>query len=260
MPKAQASTPGVGATVVRLWWVVVLATLIGGAVAYAAADRSTTDRIYGVVNIRPVATLANDRIDLVEDLDAALTLPSVLQGPAEEADVSVSDLREDLSVQPVGETSFVRVGMVVHDGDEAAAEEVLRSVVDSAAEFMSGENTGTVTDDSLVAQLEFATQREEALDIALASAPFDSPARERLRAEREAAREHRVDVEQQVALQEEALAARRVVLPLTMQGEDLTSGGSDTQLRRAAAGAAVGGLIAVLAVSAFSFGGRRRTP
>ncbi len=102
MPKAQPVTPGVGATVVRLWWVVVLAALIGGAVAYAAADRSTTDRIYGVVNMRPVATLANDRVDLVEDLDAALTLPSVLSGPAEEADLSVSTLRQDLSVQPVG--------------------------------------------------------------------------------------------------------------------------------------------------------------
>jgi hypothetical protein len=259
MPKAQVSTPGVGATVVRLWWVVVLAAMVGGAVAYAAADRSTDDRIYGVVNIRPVATLANDRIDLVEDLDAALTLPSVLRGPAEEADVSVSDLRQDLSVQPVGETSFVRVGMIVHDEDEAAAEDVLRAVVASAAEFMSGENTGAVTDDSLEAQLEFASQREAALDIALAAAPSGSPAREGLEAEREAAREHRVDVEQQVALQEEARAERRVVLPLTMQGEDLTTGGSETQLRRAAAGAAVGGLIAVLAVAAFSFGGRRRT-
>ena len=89
MPKAQSSTPGVGSTVGRLWWVILLAALVGGAVAYAAADRSTTDRIYGVVNIRPVATLANDRVDLVEDLDAALTLPSVLRGPAEEADVSV---------------------------------------------------------------------------------------------------------------------------------------------------------------------------
>ena len=171
MPKAQPLTPHVGSAVVRLWWVVVLAALIGGAVAYAASDRSTTDRIYGVVNIRPVATLANDRVDLVEDLDAALTLPSVLSAPAEEADMSVSDLRRDLSVQPLGQTRFVRVGVVVHDGDEAAAEEVLRSVVASAATFLSGENSGAVEDDALEAQLEFATQREEALEVALASMP-----------------------------------------------------------------------------------------
>ena len=259
MPKAQASTPGVGATVVRLWWVIFLAALIGGAVAYAAADRSTTDRIYGVVNIRPVATLANDRVDLVEDLDAALTLPSVLRGPAEESDMSVSDLRQDLSVQPLGETSFVRVGVVVHDGDEAAAEEVLRAVVASAATFMSGENSGAVADDTLEAQLQFATQREEALRVALASVPVQSPDRDGLEAEREAAREHRQAVEQRLALQEEARAERRVVLPLTMQGEDLTTGGSETQLRRAAAGAGVGGLIAVLVVAAFSLRGGRRT-
>lgn len=257
MPKAQPVTPGVGATVVRLWWVVVLAALIGGAVAYAAADRSATDRIYGVVNMRPVATLANDRVDLVEDLDAALTLPSVLEGPAEEADLSVSTLRQDLSVQPVGQTSFVQVGVVVHGGDEAAAEEVLRAVVDSASTFMSGENSGLVADDSLETQLRFATQREDAIEVALAAESADSPARDVLEEERESAREHRRSVEERVAVQEEAEAARRVVLPLTMQGTDLSSGGSDTQVRRAAAGAVVGGLIAVVFIAAFSARGRR---
>ncbi len=260
MPKAQPLTSGVGASVVRLWWVVVLAALIGGAVAYAAADRSTTDRIYGVVNIRPVATLANDRVDLVEDLDAALTLPSVLRAPSDEAAMSVSDLRQDLTVQPLGETSFVRVGVVVHDDDEAAAEAVLRSVVASAATFMSGENTGAVADDTLDTQLKFAVRREDALELALASAPAQSTASAGLEAKSEAARAHRVAVERRVALQEEARAERRVVLPLTMQGEDLTTGGSDTQLRRAAAGAAVGGLIAVLALAAFGLRGGRRTP
>ncbi len=259
MPKAQPLTSGVGATVVRLWWVVVLAALIGGGVAYAAADQSTTDRIYGVVNIRPVATLANDRVDLVEDLDAALTLPSVLRGPAAEADVSVADLRQDLSVQPVGETSFVRVGVVVHDNDETAAEDVLRSVVESAATFMSGENEGSVSDDSLEAQLRFVTQREEALELALASAPAQSANREELEAEREAVRERIAEVEERVAFQEEARAERRVVLPLTMQGEDLTTGGAQTQVRRAAAGGAVGGLIAILFIAAFSVRGGRRT-
>lgn len=260
MPQAQSLTPGAGATVVRLWWVVVLAALIGGAVAYAAVDSSAEQRIYGVVNVRPVATLANDRIDLVEDLDAALTLPSVLQGPAEEADMRVSELRQDLSVEPLGETSFVRVGVAVYGGDEAAAEEVLRTVVSSAAEFMSGENTGAVADDSLEAQLEFATQREDAIEIALAAAPTGSAAREQLVEEREAAREHRLAVQQQVALQQEGRAERRVVLPLTMQGEDLTSGGSETQVRRAAAGAAVGALLGILLIAAFSFRGGRRTP
>lgn len=259
MPKAQPLTPGVGATVVRLWWVIVLAALVGGAVAYAAADRSTTDRIYGVVNMRPVATLANDRVDLVEDLDASIALPSVLSGPAEDADMSVSTLRQDLSVQPVGQTSFVRVGVVVHDGDEAAAEEVLRAVVASASTFMSGENSGAVADDSLEAQLRFATQREDAIEVALAAEPADSPEREGLEAERESAREHTLAVEQRVALQEEADAASRVVLPLTMQGTDLSSGGSDTQVRRAAAGAVVGAMIAVVFIAAFSARSRRRT-
>ena len=148
----------------------------------------------------------------------------------------------------------------MHDGDEAAAEEVLRAVVASAAKFMSGENSGAVADDTLETQLQFATQREDALEVALAAAPAQSPAREGLEAEREAAREHRVAVEERLALQEQARAERRVVLPLTMQGEDLTSGGSDTQLRRAAAGAAVGGLIAVLVVAAISLRGGRRTP
>jgi hypothetical protein len=259
MPKAQPLTPGAGATVIRLWWVIVIAALIGGAVAYAAADRSGSERIYGIVNIRPVATLANDRIDLVEDLDAALTLPSVLRDPAEEADMEVSELRQDLTVQPVGETSFVRVGVVVHGGDEVAAEQVLRAVVASAAEFMSGENIGSVADDSLEAQLEFATQRENAIEIALAAAPVGSPERDELEADREAAREQRVAVQKRVTRQEEAVAARRVVLPLTMQGEDLTAGGSNTQVRRGAAGAAVGGLIAIVVIAALGSRGRRRT-
>jgi hypothetical protein len=258
MPKAQPLTSGVGATVARLWWVVVIAALIGGTVAYAAADRSTTDRIYGVVNIRPVATLANDRVDLVEDLDAALTLPSVLDAPADEAGMGVTELRQDLTVQPLGETSFVRVGVVVHDDDEAAAEDVLRAVVASAATFLSGENEGAVTDDSLETQLRFVTQREEAIELALASAPSQSAAREELEAERELVRERLADVQQQVAFEAEARAGRRVVLPLTMQGEDLTSGGSDTQVRRAVAGGAVGGLVAILFIVAFSVRGGRR--
>jgi hypothetical protein len=259
MSKAQALTPGVGATVMRLWWLVLLAALIGGAVAYTAVDSSAERRIYGVVNIRPVATLANDRIDLVEDLDAALTLPSVLQGPAEEAGMRVSELRQDLSVEPLGETSFVRVGVVVRDGDEAAAEELLRTVVASAAEFMSGENLSSVADDSLQTQLEFATQREDAIEIALAAAPANSPAHEELVEQRQEAREQRVAVQEQVALQEEGRAERRVVLPLTMQGEDLTAGGSETQVRRAAAGGAVGALLAILLIAGFT-SRARRTP
>jgi hypothetical protein len=257
MPKAQPMTPGVGSTVVRLWWVVLLAAMVGGVVAYAAADSTSSERIYGIVNIRPVATIANDRIDLVEDLDAALTLPSVLSAPAEEADMEVSELRQELTVEPVGNTSFVRVGVVVHGGDEVAAEEVLRAVVASAADFMSGENSGAVADESLEAQLEFATQREDALEIALAAAPVDSPEHDDLVAEREAAREHRVAVQQRVTQQEEAIADRRVVLPLTMQGEDLTAGGSDTQVRRGAAGAAVGALLAIVVILALGARGRR---
>ena len=142
----------------------------------------------------------------------------------------------------------------------AAAEEVLRAVVASASMFMSGENSGVVADDSLETQLRFATQREDAIEVALAAEPAESPARDGLEAERESAREHRRAVEERVALQEEAEAARRVVLPLTMQGTDLSAGGSETQVRRAAAGAAVGGMIAVVFIAAFSVRGRRRTP
>jgi hypothetical protein len=260
MPKGQALSPGVSSAIGRLWWVIVLAALIGGGVSFAAADRSTTERIYGVVNIRPVATLANDRVDLVEDLDAALTLPSVLSGPAEDADMSVDDLRRDLTVAPVGETSFVRVSVTVHDNDEAAAEDVLRAVVASAATFMSGDDTAAIADDSLAQQLEFVDQRIDALDEAVAAAEFGSPEHAELVAERQAAREDRTAVQQRVTLEEEARDERRVVLPLTMQGEDLTGGGSGTQVRRAAAGAAVGGLIAAVLIMGFSLGGRRRTP
>lgn len=259
MPKAQPLSPGISSAVGRLWWVVVLAAIIGGTVSFAAADRSATERIYGVVNIRPVATLANDRVDLVEDLDAALTLPSVLSGPAEEADLGVDELRQDLTVQPVGETSFVRVSVAVHGGDEAAAEDVLRAVVDSAATFMSGD-ADTVSDDTFAQQLEFVDQRIAALDLAVAEAEFDSPAHAELVAERKAVREQRTAVQQQVTLEETAREQRRVVLPLTMQGEDVTTGGSNTQVRRAAAGAAVGGLIAAVLIAGFSLGGRRRTP
>ena len=260
MPKAQ-SAPSLSSAIGRLWWVILLAAIIGGAVSYAAADRSTTERIYGVVNIRPVATLANDRVDLVEDLDAALTLPSVLSGPAEDAGLGVDELRRDLTVAPVGETSFVRVSVAVRGGDEAAAEDVLRAVVASAAEFMSGDDTAAIPhDDTLAQQLKFVDQRIAALDVAVAEATFGTPRHTELVAERRAVREERVAVQQQVALAEEEREARRVVLPLTMQGEDLTSGGSDTQLRRAAAGAAVGGLVAAVLIMGFSLGGRRRTP
>ncbi|PWN04605.1 hypothetical protein DJ010_02975 [Nocardioides silvaticus] len=259
MPKAQ-SAPGLSSAIGRLWWVILLAAIIGGAVSYAVADRSTTERIYGVVNIRPVATLANDRVDLVEDLDAALTLPSVLSGPAEDAGLEVDELRRDLTVAPVGETSFVRVSVAVRDGDEAAAEDVLRAVVASAAEFMSGDDPTAISDDTLAQQLKFVDQRIAALDVAVAEATFGTPRHTELVAERKAVREERVAVQQQAALAEDERESRRVVLPLTMQGEDLTTGGSDTQLRRAAAGAAVGGLVAAVLIMGFSLGGRRRTP
>lgn len=258
MPKAPTASSGLGAAIARLWWVVLLAALIGGAVSYAVADRSTADRIYGIVNIRPVATLANDRVDLVEDLDAALTLPSVLSGPAEEAGMSVNELRGDLTVAPVGETSFVRVSVAVHDGDEQAAEDVLRSVVASAAEFMSGDAPDTTAEDRLVQQLEFVDQRIAALDQAVRDATYGSPRHAKLVEERKAARERRSEVQQRVNLAAEERESRRVVLPLTMQGEDLTTGGSETQLRRAAAGAVVGGLIAAVLIAGFNLGGRRR--
>ncbi|WP_147381300.1 hypothetical protein [Nocardioides immobilis] len=111
--------------------------------------------------------------------------------------------------------------------------------------------------DALAVQLRFVAQRAEAIEHAIAATPAESPARAELVAEREAAQVHRLTVQERVALQEEARAERRVVLPLTMQGRDLTRGGSDTQVRRAAAGAAVDGLVAGLAIAAFSF--RRRT-
>ncbi len=259
MAKAPSST-GFGSGILRLWWAILLAALIGGAVAFGAADRSTTEQIYGVVNVRPVAALANDRIDLVEDLNAALTLPSVLSAPAKGAGMSVSDLRRDLTVQPVGETSFVRVGVAVHDGDGTAAEDVLRAVVESAARFLSGEDTGAATaDDPLAEEVRFTNQRVNALVIELAALPADSPARADLESERDLAKEHRQVLEQRQTALEAELADRQVELPLTMQGEDLSRGGSATQLRRGAAGAAVGGLIAALVVAGFQIGGRRRT-
>ncbi len=254
---AKAQSAGVGAGILRLWWVILLAALIGGAVAFAAADRSTTEQIYGVVNVRPVAALANDRIDLVEDLNAALTLPSVLSAPAKDAGMSVSDLRRDLTVQTVGETSFVRVGVAVHDGDDAAAEAVLRAVVASAAGFLSGDAAATA-DDPLAQEVQFTIQRVNALVHELETLPADSPTRADLESERDLAKEHRKVLEQRQALAEDEREDRRVDLPLTMQGEDLTRGGSATQLRRAAAGAAVGGLIAALVIAGFSLGGRRR--
>jgi len=259
MAKVQPVSPGVGSTIARLWWVVVFAALIGGAASFAASDRSTTERIYGVVNMRPVATLANDRVDLVEDLDVALTLPSVLSGPAQDAGMSVSQLRKDLTVQPLGQTSFVRVGVVVHDGDDAVAEQVLRSVVDSAATFMSGGAAEQAIDDPLTVKLRFVSQREDALEYELSTTPANSDAHEELVSEREAARAHRQAVQERLALQADALADREVVLPLTLEGRDLTRGGSDTQVRRAAAGAAVGGLIAGVAIAAIQVSGRRRT-
>lgn len=257
MPKAQTSTLGVGAAIARLWWVVLLATLVGGAVAFAAADRSTTERIYGVVNMRPVATLANDRVDLVEDLDAALTLPSVLTGPAEEADMSVADLRQDLSVQPVGQTSFVRVGVIVHNDDAEAAEVLLRSVVASAAVFLSGDDSVT-TDEPLATQARFIEQRESALDYALETTARDAPAYDALAAELENLESFQRVVQERLVEQEDARAERQVVLPLTIEGRDLTRGGSDTQVRRAAAGAAVGGLVAMLVIAGVAASSRRR--
>lgn len=259
MAKVQPVSPSVGSSIARLWWVIVFAALIGGAASFAASDRSTTERIYGVVNMRPVATLANDRVDLVEDLDAALTLPSVLSGPAQEAGTSVSKLRQDLTVQPLGETSFVRVGVVVHDGDDAAAEQVLRSVVDSAATFMSGGDAEQAIDDPLTVKLRFVSQREDALDYALSTTQEDSVAYAELVSEREAARDHRQAVQERLAIQADALADRQVNLPLTLEGRDLTRGGSDTQVRRAAAGAAVGGLIAGAVITVVQVSGRRRT-
>lgn len=257
MPKAQTSTLGVGAAITRLWWVILLAALVGGAVAFAAADRSTTERIYGVVNMRPVATLANDRVDLVEDLDAALTLPSVLTGPAEEADMSVADLRQDLSVQPVGQTSFVRVGVVVHDHDAAAAEVLLRSVVASAAGFLSGDDSVTA-DEPLAVQARFIEQRESALDHALEITARDAPVYDVLAAELENVESLQRVVQQRLIEQEDARAEREVALPLTIEGRDLTRGGSDTQIRRAAAGAAVGALVALLVIAGVAARGRRR--
>ena len=181
MPKGQALSPGVSSAIGRLWWVIVLAAIIGGAVSFAAADRSTTERIYGVVNIRPVATLANDRVDLVEDLDAALTLPSVLSGPAEDADMSVDE-------SPSGPDRGARGRDQLRPGECRRARRRRgggrgrpprrRGV---GGEFMSGDDPAAIADDTLAQQLEFVDQRIDALDNAVAAAEFGSAQHTRAR-------------------------------------------------------------------------------
>ena len=137
----------------RYWWVVALAALAAGVAAFVASVPPSSVT-YGVVNTRTVASLPNDRIDLITDLGTVISLPSVLEEPAKVAGVSVDELRDDVTVERIGSTTLARITFTSADSDRTTDEQVITALVDSAAHFLG--QTSTPAEDAASGPLQQA--------------------------------------------------------------------------------------------------------
>lgn len=122
-------------------WMIAAAAL--GALAVAALIAlpvQTHYRSTSTVGLDPGAEGANERVDFVADVRAAVFQPSVLGAVA--ADVGLDDdrLRDDLSVERVEDSNLIRIVYDTSDADEDVARAVVTSVPEGAIGFLnSGE-------------------------------------------------------------------------------------------------------------------------
>lgn len=284
MTDHQAAPTLVGALrpLKRQWWVVVLVALMCAAVAFTLTADAAKPRAYGLINTRAIASLPNDRADLIKDVQAVIQQNSVLEAPAEKAGMSTSDLRKQVTVQQIGTSSLVKITIDKQDSDEETRT-LMQDVVDSMSTFLTGQSDDSESEDLETrfknAQATESQAREQVTAAVIRNggiAPDETYRRlvrtgvTGIRLEAAARRSAAyLEAEARLALAKQATLTLQTLwlengggslgddfaLPVSYQGDDATTGGRSTQVRRAAAGGAAG---AVVAAGALILLARRR--
>lgn len=130
----------------RLWWLPMLAALAAGGLTWGL-NSTPTYSTHGVINTRATVDLPNDRLDLISDLSIVSEFDTVLVGPARDAGISVSEVRSRINIERVAGSSLAGVTYTSSTNDPEAGEDIVSSVIDSAARFLA-EPAGDAGDDS----------------------------------------------------------------------------------------------------------------
>lgn len=280
----------------RGWWFVVLAALVAGVAAFVGST-SAASVTYGVINTRTVASLPNDRLDLISDLSEVVTLPSVLAAPARLAGMSVNQLSDAVSIEQIGTTTLARITFVSDVDDNARNKAVITDLVRGAAAFLGQSSQasasgrpGAAGDPLRAAQAaeQSASQRIAAIVAAnggiqpdqeydqlearaLNASSAHPPTPQRLKRAFDAAQRYQAVLRQQsqaatAVSNLESLAATRnaqqvtlaTAIPVSFEGHVPAPGDLTARARRVIASAVAGAVLGAALVLAVGAWGRRR--
>jgi hypothetical protein len=280
----------------RGWWFVVLAAVVAGVAAYVGSTPASSVT-YGVINTRTVASLPNDRLDLISDLSEVVTLPSVLAAPARLAGMSVNQLSDAVSVDQIGTTTLARITFVSDVDDNARNKAVIVALVRGAAAFLgqsplaTASGGGGAAGDPLraaEAAEQSASQRIAAIVSAnggiepdqeydqlqaraLNASSAHPPSTQRLKRAFDAAQRYQAvlrrqsqaatavsDLESQAAARNAQQVTLATAIPVSFEGHVQAPGDLTARARRVIASAAAGAVLGAALVLAVGSWGRRR--
>lgn len=118
---------------------ITMGLIVGLGVGFVT-DQSEEAASVAVISTRPASSLPNERIDLINDLATAITLPPVLDEVAASQDVSVAALRSGLSFTRINSSSFARLSFASPDLDAEARRAVIKVLLSVTADFLTPES------------------------------------------------------------------------------------------------------------------------
>src|SRR5690606_6727444 len=118
-------------------WCVVGVTLTAALVgALLVLPARALYRTTSVVGHDPSAQSANERVDFVADMRAAMFQPSVLDQVSEAVGVSADELEDSLTVRRVNDSNLIRVIYETTARDEDTARQIVSLAPTAALEFL----------------------------------------------------------------------------------------------------------------------------
>jgi|GEM_PF-2614540 len=148
--------------------------LIVGLGVGLVTEQSEEASSVAVISTRPASSLPNERIDLINDLSTAITLPPVLDEVAASQDVSVTELRTGLSFERINSSSFARLTFASPDLDADERRAVIKVLLATTSDFLTPETPSP----ELVAAQRTEKEATDAYYAALSANDGRSPADE----------------------------------------------------------------------------------
>mgnify|MGYP001086420757 FL=1 len=148
--------------------------LIVGLGVGLVTEQSEEASSVAVISTRPASSLPNERIDLINDLSTAITLPPVLDEVAASQDVSVTELRTGLSFERITSSSFARLTFASPDLDADERRAVIKVLLATTSDFLTPETPSP----ELVAAQRTEKEATDAYYAALSANDGRSPADE----------------------------------------------------------------------------------